>query len=171
MNNLFYLYGLIYISYFLQSLWNIISFDREFVKNSIDEFQEISDKSQSQEEYKSKVKEKVKPSVIDLIFSTIFSILNWAWMIYGTLYAKESTLFGTLLVFSLSVAIIVLIYAVRMVIVNRHKLFESAKGNPHEGIMSLTDKVSDNKLPNVLDNLIRIAIAGFILYSHYYLTT
>ena len=57
MNNLFYLYGLIYISYFLQSLWNIISFDREFVKNSIDEFQQISDNSQSQQEYKYRVKE------------------------------------------------------------------------------------------------------------------
>lgn len=170
MNTYFYLYGIIYILHHIKSLYDVISFN--YKKDVQDKISELMPDKVTEENviaFKNTAIDIFKKGAGEMIATFIAGILNLVWIIYGALYAVESNSFSILIIITALSSLIAIGYSVNMMLKNKKKFLNTSSENPKAGILSLTDKVPKTKLWNVIDHLALILIAGFILYSHFFI--
>lgn len=172
MNDIFYFYGIIYILHHIKTVYDVLKFDyKKDVRDKIDEL--IPDKVTGENvvAFKKARIETLKKSALEMFAIAIAGILNFVWIVVGALYAVESNSFFVLFIISVLSSLIILIYAVTIMLKNKNKILHATTESHKSGIISMTDTVqgeTPNKVIwNVIDSLVRIGIAVFILYQHF----
>lgn len=164
----FYLYGIIYIIHYVKALYDALTIDRKFINEQLDESFPDKITLDNVTQQKEKAIYNLKKGSRGLAVNMLTSIINVLWITVGALYSVESTLFYVLIgLWVLSTSLIIL-FAVVTLIKNKDRIFNTIKeGNPKVGIASLMKDIGDTKIFNIIDRLLRIGIASFILYQHF----
>lgn len=165
MEKLFYLYGFFYIAMYIQSIYSAITYNFKKRKEGLLEM--VPDKITTDTINKSK--ESIMKEAKGGIFSLINTIADWIWIIIGVLYMPETNLFYLLLFITIFSLVWTLIYAIYMVIKNKHILFNQKSPSIKSNMDSIWSKVPDTTVVLVIERTAHIIIAGYILYIHFYI--
>lgn len=161
----FYWFGFVYILHYVISLYDIITM--EDLDKIIDKEYEGDITRENIETELPKRVNKAKKQLWKSIPTLILAVISWLWVIEGTQVSDEPSIFLGLIVFSVASTLSVFVYATMFLSKNKTKYMETVVKSQKDGIKLLGNAVPDTKIFNVVDRVIRIGVASYILYIHF----